>query len=371
MRLYRYLNNPPKQLSPSWSSTFKGNRTPQGVFYAFFSSHGDLIMKDLSINITSSLPVIKGNLEVIKQELVNELKQFDLIVDEDSIKTAKAMATKINKISKDIDILRINEVAKLSSPIKKFEKEAKSLSLICQESRQKLLSQVKVFEDIQKKDILKLLNVELENTYKKYDVIGEYRTVQVADLAILSNRTKTGLAKKARETIDEKALKQKKYQDKIAERLNTLEIICVRAGLESSLTRQNIEHFLKVESDDVYLEKLIDLIKNEVTRFNLMNERKREKETINAVAKVAPPVTQTAQTTQKISHTNSKYAHFKNVQEFPTTNKKRTYTVTATFEVEIEESKSGLLEQLLINKFVKTGFKQIPTVKVEEVRNVA
>lgn len=330
-------------------------------------------MKDLKINVTSNLPVITGNLEAIKQELANELKQFDLIVDEDSIKTAKTMATQINKMSNEIDTLRKEEVAKLSGPINEFETEAKALSSMCQESRQKLLLQVKVFEDGQKKDLLKLLNAELENTYKKYDVIGEYRTADVSDLAILSNKTKTGLAKKARDVIDEKALNQKKFQDKIAERLNTLEAICFRAGLEAPLTRQNIEHFLKIESDDVYLDKLTDLIKNEVTRINLMNERKKERETTKAVEKVTTPVAPTVavQKTTPATRTNSKYGHFKNVQEFPTASKKRTYTVTATFEVEIDESKSGMLEQLLINKFIKTGFKQIPTVKVVEVQNVA
>jgi hypothetical protein len=330
-------------------------------------------MKDLKIYVTSDLPVIKGNLEAIKQELANELKQFDLIVDEDSIKTAKAMATQINKISKDIDTLRKDEVDKLSGPIKEFETEAKLLSTMCQKSRQKLLSQVKVFEDKQRIKILQLLKVELENTYNKYDVAMDYQTVVVDDLNKISNMGKTALAKAARDAIDERVLNQKKFQDKIAERLHTLEAICFKAGLEAPLTRQNIEHFLKLESDDVYLDKLTDLIKNEVTRINLMNERKREHQTTKAVEEVTTPVapTVTVQKTTPTTRTNSKYAHFKNVQAFPTANKKRTYTVTATFEVEIEESKGGMLEQLLINKFVKTGFKQIPTVKVEEVRNVA
>ncbi|MEA2098928.1 MAG: DUF1351 domain-containing protein, partial [Campylobacterota bacterium] len=249
-------------------------------------------MNNLDLKISSTPPTINGNFEEIKKELEQQLKQFDLIVDADSIKVAKKMATSINKASGQIDTLRKEEVAKLLTPIKDFEEEAKTLTALCQESRQKLLSQVKVFEDEQRVECKRLLDLELVATYEKYGVKEEFQTITVADLAIISNLNKTGIAKKAITAIDERVLEAKRFQEKIDLRLLTLEAICFKGGLLAPLTRENINHFLMEKDDEIYLEKLTKLITNEVTRIELMNERIREKETTAAVAKVAPPVAQ-------------------------------------------------------------------------------
>jgi len=337
-------------------------------------------MQNLELKVSAQLPVIGSNFVELKQRLVEELKQYDLIVDADSVKTAKAMATEINKLSQQIDRIRIDETKRLSEPIKEFEDKAKQLSDMCQTSRIKLLMQIKSFDAIQITKARNLLNDELIATYEKYGVKEEFQIVKVEDLAIISNLNKSGLAKKANDAIDERVLEAKRFQEKIDNRLLTLETICFKAGLTVPLRRENINHFLKDSDDDVYLNKLVGLIHNEISRLEEADRLKREQEARTTIVetkadipKENPLDVSTPQTT-KTQATNSQYAHFKNLDEFKPRSKKsnkRTYTVTATFEVEVDESLAPKLVDLLKSKFVKADFKQIPTVTVEEVRYVA
>jgi len=337
-----------------------------------FFSLGDLMNDKINLKITSSLPAISGNFEEIKQLLSEELKQFDLIVDANSVKVAKAMATKINKLSGRIDALRKEEVVKLSAPIDKFEAQMKSLKIDCEASRQKLLSQVKVFDDKERAECKKRLDKELTVTYKKYDVKEEFQTVQIADLAIISNLNKSGLAKKAVRAVDERVLEVKQFQEMISTRLLTLEVICLKGGLSVILTRENINHFLMEKDEDKYLKKLVKLIQNEVSRLELANEQKREQQTIKEIAKIVPPITPAVKPiVESITINNQKFQNFKNVNEFKKPLSKRTYTVTATFEVDFDVNSTDILKKMLILKFAKAKFKTVPNIHVEETRYVS
>ena len=322
-------------------------------------------MKSLDLKISSTLPVVKGNFDEIKKELALQLKKFDLVVEAEDIAVAKKMATAINKLSGQIDTLRKNEVKKLSAPIKSFESEAKELVSLCQNSRQNLLKQVKVFEDKERSRAKELLDSELKATYAKYGVRAEFQTIKIEDLTILSNLNKSGLAKKAITAIDERVIEAKQFQEKIDTRLLTLEAICFKGGLKAPLTRENINHFLLEKDDSVYLDKLTSMIKNELDRFEKMRVREEAKKVVPPTQKSAQQVVQV----QKSTTASSKYPNFKN-NVFYKKSTKRSYTVTATFEVEIEEAYAGRLEKMLLQKFAKSGFKTTPTVHVEEVRNV-
>lgn len=329
-------------------------------------------MENLELKVIGTLPRVDVNFTEIEKQLKEELKQFDLIVDLDSVKTAKTMATQINKMKEKINRIRIDEVKRLSVPISEFEKKAKSLAFMCTESRQKLLTQIEVFDEAQKVECKKRLDKELIATYSKYGVNEEFQVVIVNDLIVISNLTKSGLAKKAITAIDDRVLEAKQFQEKINTRLLTLGTICYECGLSVPLTRENIDHFLKEGDDDVYLKKLVSLIQNEISRINLANERKREHETARAIQESSisiPPVQETKEQQTPVSQ----YSHFKDSQEFPrrTLNGKKRYTVTATFKVEVNSKMAKKLEEMLLQKFAKGGFKQIPSVFVEEVQNVA
>lgn len=324
-------------------------------------------MKNLEISVQAQMPVIKTNLNSAKTQLLNILKEYDLLIDADSVKVAKKMATEINKTSKQISTLRKEKVAEMSAPIKEFEEEAKALTALCEKSRQKLLSQVKVYEDEQRVECQRLLDIELEATYNKYGVTAEFQLVESSDLAIISNLNKSGLAKKAVDAIDERVLKAKEFQEKIGKRLMTLEAICFKGGLQAPLTRENINHFLMTEDDDEYLARLVSLIENEIARINSMKEREAK---ISPTPK--PPISQKKHTPVQEPKTQepSKYAKFKNNEFAPKSNKK-TFTVTAVFEVEVDERLGSKLETMLLKKFVESGFKAIPTIQVEEVRHAS
>ncbi|MEA2028034.1 MAG: DUF1351 domain-containing protein, partial [Campylobacterota bacterium] len=294
-----------------------------------------MITKD--INISSTLPVINGNFEEIKIELQNQLKKFDLIVDEDSVKTAKSMATQINKMSKTIENIRKEEVTKLYIPIKKFEEKAKELTSLCQSSRQKLLSQVKVFEDKQREECKHLLRLELEASYLKYEIKKEFQSVEIDDLAIISNLNKSGLAKKAWTQIDERVFEAKKFQEKIDTRLLTLKGTSLSAGLKSSLNRENINHFLMEKDDSAYEQKLNYMIENELSRQEAMEKKiieeqdrlQQQKATAKSIEVVEVKTTNAPKKSTKSTIPSS----FKN--NVFAKSAKNTYAVTATFEIEI------------------------------------
>lgn len=318
-------------------------------------------MQKVEIKVISKLPEITGNFEAVEKELSVRLKQFDLIVDEDGIKDAKATATAINKLSGKIDELRKSEIKKLSAPIKAFEEKAKALTALCQESRQKLLSQVKVFEDRTRTECLTLLQAERDNLYSKFDIRDEFKTVTVEDLATVSNKNKTGLAKKARDTVEERVFERKQFQEKVDTRLLTLEGTCYKNGLQAPLTRENINHFLLEPEDDVYESKLNSLIANEIDRLRAMEKRSRAED-----AYTAPKTTIISKTPSQSRvnvDTSSKYANYKN-NVFAKPSAKKSYTVTATFEIEIEEKYEAKLADMLLKKFRDGGFKTIPSVMV-------
>ena len=329
------------------------------------------MQKLLDLSITSSLPVVTGNFEEIKTELAAKLKQFDLIVDENSIKTAKTMATQINKVSGNIDSLRITKVKELSAPIKAFEEKAKELTTLCQISRQKLLTQVKVFEDKTREECLSLLQEELAIQYSKLGIRDEFKTVTVEDLATVSNKTKTGIAKKAKDAVDERVMQVKYFQEKIDTRLLTLEGTCYKSGLQAPLTRENINHFLMEPEDEAYETKLESLISNEISRLEVMAKQIKDKAEKEAAIAATKTVTQAKQpqvhieSPKPVKVVYEKYANFKN-NEFAVPSNKKSYTVTATFEIEVDEKYEANIEATLLKKFKDAKFKTIPTIHVSK-----
>ncbi len=320
------------------------------------------------IIISSSLPEISGNFEEIKAELTEQLKQFDLIVDADSVKTAKSMATQINKLSGEIDKKRKQIVAELSAPIKEFEAQMKELKSLCQDSRQNLLSQVKVYDEKKLDEVKILLQNELQEKYAHYGVKEEFQKVTIDDLVILSHLTQGGaLAKKARDAVDERVGEAKKLQEKIDTRLLTLEAICFKSGLSAPLTRENINHFLMVESDDEYLDKLTSLIKNELDRLEQAKVRKQETTKQQQVVQQNRSQTPTPQ--HQSGRKEAVKRVLKNAQEFAPKTTKKKFVVTASFEVEFDdiEGVEEKLQAMMLKKFVLGGFKTTPNVVVEKL----
>lgn len=326
------------------------------------------VMLDLEVN--STLPVISGNFNIVKSQLIEGLKQYDLVVDDDGVKTAKAMATEINKLSGQIKAVVKTEADKLSAPIDDLRAKGNELIALCQTSRQKLLDQTVVFENKTKAECLTLLQKELQTQYSKHGVNAEFQTVTVDDLAIISNKTKTGLAKKAVDAVCDRVFEAKKFQEKIEYRLTTLMGVCLDKGLKVSFTRENINHFLMAIDDSSYEERLNSLIANELTRQKVIEEKARQEAEVKIQTEnIAAQETQIQNTKPTIEVKPTQLSTPKQPQTSTATPVKsngnmRRYTVTATFEIEVDEKFEPQLEAMLLRKFEQACFKNIPEILV-------
>lgn len=324
----------------------------------------------LDLEVNSTLPVINGNFEAVKTQLESGLKKYDLVVDEDSVKTAKAMATEINKLSGQIKAVVKAEADRLSAPIDDLRAKGNELINLCQTSRQKLLDQTVIFENKTKAECLTLLQKELQTQYSKHGVNAEFQTVPVEDLAIISNKTKTGLAKKAVDAVCDRVFEAKKFQEKIEYRLTTLMGVCLDKGLKVSFTRENINHFLMANDDSTYDAKLNSLIANELTRQKVIEEKARQEVEVKIQTEyIVAQETQMQNTIPTIEVKPTQSSTSKQPQTSTTTSVKsngnmRSYTVTATFEIEVDEKFEPKLEAMLLKKFEQACFKNIPEIHV-------
>lgn len=331
------------------------------------------------INISTQLPVIQENFQVIKNHVLANLKTFEVKVTLENMEKAKDLATTLNQLSIKAEEHRKNAVKIVSEPINIFNARCKEIVDLIQEKRKFLLDQVEVFNQQTRKECLELLKSALDTAYFNYGVTDEFKTAKVDDLAIVSNKTQKGITSKAKSTVEARALSCKKFQEKIEFRLNTLEGTCYKAGLEAPLVRKNIESFLKVEDDEVYQTKLHELIQSEIKRFVQLEQKLAEKAQKEAEAKAkaefeAQQRSQTPVTVQIESNTQpsltiakapiSQSTHVQSVVN--PTEKMKTYVVTAVFEVTIDESKADKLESHLLKKFEQACIKNKPIITVSE-----
>ena len=284
-------------------------------------------LKDIKIKAT--LPTFQGNFEEVKIKLSEGLKLYEFGVTADNLKDANAMATELNKLSNELDKLRKEKVKEVSAPIKEFEDKVKELVSMCQDSRQKILEQVKVFEDAERAKCLELLKKEASEVWEKLGIRDEFIKPQIADLAILSNLTTTGnLTAKAKNEVWDRINAIKSTQDKCDMRLLQLENDSLKAGLKSPLTKVNIERFLFESDEEAYQKRLDELIQNELKRQTETEERiKRELEkqapAVQEVEKVTPP--EVAGKSAELSVEEPK------IKAIPPDGK---YRITAIFELE-------------------------------------
>jgi len=225
--------------------------------------------------VTSKPLVLTANFDVVEKHLKSELKKYDVVVTEDTLKDCKKLSTELNAIANNINAKRKEEVALISVPIKAFDEKIKSLVTLCQDGREKLTKQIKVFEDKTKADIKIMLLNYLHEKYDASQVESEYRTSTIDDLVILGNRTATGkLAGKATSAIDMRVMENINTQNMVATRLLKLENASYKAGLKAPLERIHIAAFLMAD-DEVYDKNLESLLKSEVNRQEVAEEKTR------------------------------------------------------------------------------------------------
>ena len=338
-----------------------------------------------AINIQMKLPVIESNFELFKKQLKENLKKYSFIVDEDSIKVARAMATEINGISNHISELKKQKIQELSVPIEAFRVQCDGLVALCKKSRADLLDQVRVFEDKEKALVKRFLQEDLKTFYEKFGVNSEFQTVKFDDLIVAGNKAKLGLKGKAKGQLEARVLECKRFQEKIELRLTTLEGTCYKRGLDAPLVRKNIESFLKEVDDSKYDEKLFSLIKSEIGRLAQMKAKIEHNAQVEAEAKAKAQLVAQTQPTVHVNQ-NQTPTPTNTVNQTPRqstqptarpktsiklTGNVKKYVVTAVFEVEADEAYEPYFKSDLLKKFNQARITNLPEITIAEKQEVS
>lgn len=229
------------------------------------------------IKIENKPAILTINFDELKTRLATELERYDVVVTEDTVADAKKLATELNQTAKFIDDRRKQEVAAVSEPIRKFDEQMKELVSMCKDGRQKILEQVKTFEDETREKAYELLTGFLRYQWDEMGVDKEFRRAKIDDLVMLTAVTKTGnLAARASNEVKSRVQADRALQDRTTMRLVKLENISYQAGLSAPLTRDHVAGFLFAD-DEKYDAEIARIIDAEKKREELAQQRMREK----------------------------------------------------------------------------------------------
>lgn len=298
-------------------------------------------MNDLiTIEASVTPAVITIDFDKIEKELDEQLKQYDVVVTENSVKGAKDVATKMNKVALAIDARRKELITEASAPIQEADARMRVLNQKAKDARERILKQVQVFEDKVRAAARDQLIECLHDLYLDYQVEEEFATVTIDDMVKLTAITATGaLTAASLNELTARVRNVKDLQDKVSRRLLELENACYRAGLETPLTRAHVEHILKA-GDEAYMGGLDSLISAELSRQKQAEEQREERKP-KAKAKAASKP-------KKVGRKN--------------------WYVAATFAIETSDKMTAFqIEQNLREKLLAAGVKVKVDVSVEEV----
>ncbi len=336
----------------------------------------------IELQIDATLPSFITNFDEVKLSVQERLKTYDIAVNLENLPEAKKLATELNFLAKKINEKRIEKQKEASAPIEILKSQADELIRLFNEGREKLLSQIKVFEDEKRSLCLKLLQEELEYQYDKSSIEEEFRTIKIDDLAIISNLTDTEtLTKKAKNEIMMRTGGALAMQNLVQNRLLMLENACFKVGLKSLLERKHIESFLK-EPDAVYGAKLASLIETEVKRQEEIEAKilKQEGERMKKVAEArvreeaekqkieviipAEPIKQLIEEPKSkvVASAPTKIDILDEIEE-PRVQK---FIIAAYFEIECKNETTETLKRKYWNK-LSNEFKSIKNIEVSAI----
>ena len=221
-------------------------------------------MKDLKVTITPAL--VTANFADLKIHLTTEVAKYDVEVFEHNVKDAKRLATELNAVTKGINAVKKEQLIILEAPAKKFKEQIAELNGIVQDGREKILVQVRGYEERTLQEINDLIVAKEIEEYQIQELGEEYHGINFSDLVLLGSITKTGnLTKKVIDEIEARIAKSKAVERAVEMRLLQLENECYKAGLKVPLSPEYIKEFLKAE-DEVYSARLENLIRIELER---------------------------------------------------------------------------------------------------------
>jgi len=147
-------------------------------------------MQELIVKTT--LPTIEANFDIVKQQLIDGLKTYDVIITADTVKDGKSMASEINKIKKAIKDQEKKALEDILGPTNEFKDKIKELMALADEAREKITAQVASYEEKTKAEILDKVREYTLNEIAVSDLREPFNNIETSDLAKLSAVTKTG-----------------------------------------------------------------------------------------------------------------------------------------------------------------------------------
>lgn len=228
------------------------------------------------ITIQNQPALVEVNFEELKKHLATELEKYNVVVTQDTVKDAKALATELNATKREIAKRKKEEYGRATAGANQFKDSMKELETMCEDGRQKLLAQVQKFED-ETRQLGYDLMVELRA--KLWDSLGvndEFRRATIDEPVPLSAvTTKGNLSASAKNTIEARVNADRALQDQTEMSLLKLENQSYKAGLSAPLNRGHVEHFLFAE-DEEYSQKLDALMQSELQREEVAQQRMRD-----------------------------------------------------------------------------------------------
>ena len=234
-------------------------------------------MKELIV-IENTPAVISVNFDDLKKHSTALSEKYNnIVVTQETLPESKKLTTELNAIKNEIVSLRKSEAARATAPVKVFEAQMKELEAMWEKNRQEILGQVAKFEDETRKLASELLCAMRDELWQSQNIRPEFRWTEYESLAILSAVTATGnLTAGAKGKLEALVVTDKQMQDQTDMRLLRLENESYKSGLSAPLNRGHVEHFL-FDSESGYSEKLAKLMKSELEREEVAQQRMREK----------------------------------------------------------------------------------------------
>lgn len=236
--------------------------------------------------LKSTPAVIEFNFQELREKYAQMLKDYDVVVTVDTVKSSKKLMAELNKEKALIADAFKAAKKEVVAPVTEAEKNVKEIIATIEESRTKITEQVSKFESETKEKALEKLIEEQKSLWESEGVMPEFQRSDVSSIVTLNALTSKGaLSSEAFRKLEALVKDDKARQVQTEFRLSQLENECYKNGLSVPLGRGHVESFLFASTDE-YNERLGGLIAQELERHRQVEEatirKQREIETQHA-----------------------------------------------------------------------------------------
>ena len=253
------------------------------------------------LDSNKKIVVLNSEHKTILEHITNELNadKYNSIVTMDNFQSMKESSNELGKTSKFISRFRIDKKNSEMEDINIFESNFKNYCSLIDAKQAEIKKGLDVFEEETRKQILEVCTKYLVEQYKEQNLRVEFRIIDISDMTLSKYATKTmAISKQGKDEIDKRINEKLALQNKVDNRILSLENTCLKAGIEP-LTVEHIQGFL-FETDDKYEIKLKLLIDAEIKR-NEAIKQKIEADTRKQIAEEKTPFDEEKEPLKEVS----------------------------------------------------------------------